>query len=447
MAGAKEAGGVGDRAGSVKGAAAGRGIGLALTLAVAALAAGAVGGCQAPAPFDEAQVGAAPLDEAQAGATPDGAAVDLAATRAECKGKGCEARAGGEANLMPACAPGSPKCDPELNGVGVFVARDGQFCLPSYWPARYCVRSFINDPGGIKVKLAASTSDESFEWNVTASFRPEGFALPQLNSLASITTDKGRLVIKYRRLVIGGPSPVVVVPDDKLRWVWLEFTSGPATLAWPTYQLRFEPAGSTLADGPSPRESIGRYRVSFRVDPESSPPSSPWSPFCTDAAGAQLSSSVLGGNEIDPRSARVFRREQSVTLSCVTGAIDTCLTWGYAPWAGEADGDRASLFSACLQAKRAAYYVGKGDLGSYTKPGTPILLRDMFGIHNDPINDASLEAVWTSGGAKCFNWNHRRRPEMLTSGHPDEITMPACPPGVGLGFLSTGKATQSDTTD
>ncbi|MCU0684894.1 MAG: ADYC domain-containing protein [Polyangiaceae bacterium] len=444
MAGAKEAGGVGSKVGEAKGASASRGVGFALTLAVAALVAGAVGGCEGPrleAPDDAAAEATTP-DDTRTAATPAGAAAELAAKRAACEGEGCDARGGVEASLMPGCAPGSPKCDPELNGLGVFVGLDGRFCLPSYGVARYCVRSFINGPDGVKVRLASYRGNgETLELSVTAWFRPEGFVLPQLNHLHSITTEKGRLVIKYRFAGIAQtPSPPIVVPDDKLHWVWLKFGTSPNIAVSNSYQVRFLRADSTFADGPEPREPVARYQVSFRHSSMNPEPSAPWLPLCTDKNGSALLSSVLGGREIDPKSAEMTENDDAVTLSCVSGAIDTCMTWGYAPWAGEADAKRASVFGACLQAKRAAYYVGQGDLGSYTKPGTRILLRDMFGIHNAPINDASLEAVWTPTGAKCFNWKNRRRPEMLPDGHPDDITMPACPPGVGLGFLSTGKS-------
>jgi ADYC domain len=448
MAGVRRAGGVG-------GGAKGVGAGLALIYAAAvAVAVGCIGGCQAPAPLDDAPAPAS-IDDARdgasrddaSGASPDEATTELAA-RGECDGKGCDP-GGGSTAKMPICSPGSPKCDPEQNGLGVFVARDGRFCLQTPQSGRLCVESFVNDPEGVKIRLSpASVREKYVEWKVQATFRPEGFSLPVLYSLHSITTDRGRLVVKYTRLNIGGPPlPPMVASDEDLPFIWLEFANKYNNKAV-AFQLRFFHVDETvLADGPSPRDPIERYFAEYRFGDISTHEWGSWGALCADPDGEKLSASFLGGNEVDFRSAKVTRNAQAVTMSCVTGAIDTCMKWGYAPWAGEGGEKRAQVFGACLQAKRAAYYAGKGDLGSYTKPGTPILLHDTYGIHNDPINDASLEAVWSLTGAKCFNLPKRRRPELLTDGHPEGIEMGACGAGASLGLLSTGKATQSPTTD
>jgi ADYC domain len=451
MAGVRRAGGVG-------GGAKGVGAGLALIYA-AAVAVGGIGGCQAPAPLDDVPAPAS-IDDARdggsrddaSGASPDEATTELTA-RGECDGKGCEP-GGGSTAKMPVCAPGSPKCDPEQNGLGVFVARSGRFCLLAPGADRLCVESFVNGPDGVKARLShAHIREKPFEFNVKASFHSEGLPPLFFPALHSITTDRGRLVLKYSHWTMGpGTLPVTVVStatDAELPSIWIEFAGKYDLSSAAAFQLRFKHIDddTVLADGPSPRAPIERYYAEFRSGHSEIPAGADWSPLCTDPDGETLNVSFLGGNEVDLRSAKVTRNAQAVTMSCVTGAIDTCMTWGYAPWAGEGGETRALVFGSCLQAKRAAYYVTKGDLGSYTKPGTPILLRDMYGIHNDPINDASLEAVWTSGGAKCFNLSNRRRPELLTEGHPEGTTMTACPAGVGLGVLSTGKATQSPITD
>lgn len=450
MAGVRRAGG-----GGAKGA----GAGLVLVHA-AAVAAGVIGGCQAPASPDDAQAPAS-LDDARDGASLDdaggasvaGAVAELVA-RGECDGKGCDPW-GGSTAKMPICSPGSPKCDPEQNGLGVFVARDGKFCLPASGSDRLCVESFVNGPDGVKARLSpAKTKEKPVELEVKASFRPEGFPSMLFPSLHSITTDRGRLVVKYSQWTIGpGPLPVTVVTaatDAELPFIWLEFAGKYDLSAAAAFQLRFKHVGgdTVLADGPSPRDPIERYYAEFRSGSGSEiPAGADWKPLCTDPDGEKLNASFLGGNEVDFRTAKVTKNAQAVTMSCVTGAIDTCMKWGYAPWAGEGDDKRAQVFGSCLHAKRAAYYVGKGDLGSYTKPGTPILLHDIYGIHKDPINDASLEAVWSSLGAKCFNLENRRRPELLTDGHPEGTTMVDCPANAALGLLSTAKAAQSPTTD
>lgn len=452
MAGVRRTGGVGGGAKGVR-------AGLVLVYAMA-LAVGAIGGCQAPVSPDDEQ-GSASLDEAREGASLDDAlgasAVDAdaeLAARGECDGKGCDP-GGGSTAKMPICAPGSPKCDPDQNGLGVFVARHGRYCLPADGSDRLCIESFVNGPDGVKAKLSSAEAKEKpVELKVRASFRSEGFPGVFFPLLHSITTDRGRLVVKYSQWTMGsGPLPVTVVTtatDAQLPSIWLEFSGKYDVSSAAAFQMRFKHIvdATALADGPSPRDPIERYYAEFRSASGSEIPAGvDWKPVCTDPEGENLNVSFLGGQEIDLRSAIVTRNTQAVTMSCVTGAIDTCMTWGYAPWAGEGDEKRGMVFGSCLQAKRAAYYVGKGDLGSYTKPGTPILLHDTYGIHQDAINSASLEAVWSPIGAKCFNLPKRRRPELLTEGHPEGISMNACPSGTALGLLSTGKATQSPITD
>ncbi len=444
----------------------GRGAGVALACAAAVLGAGAFGGCQSPGEAGPGEGG--PVGDASAET-----AGEVETTGAACEGEGCTAPSP-SAGRMRSCPVGSPNCDPDVNGTGVYIAEYSMHCLPTPTPGvRLCPETFINGPnGGVSLRLYPNKGTYGpIDLPITATFETAGFGPMVGERLKSITTEQGRLVVKYTKLNMTTtplpgqtptptptpvPGPIVtpqptasplVVTDAQLPYLKLNVTVdiAPSTASF-SYQLSFTPVGEVLADGPEPRAVIKRFHTLYQMAQGGSTNWTEAKIVCANIDG-KVATSFLGGYQVNNKSAKVTANANAVTMSCETGAIDTCMKWGYAPWAGEGGDKRAALFGACLQAKRAAYFVGKGEYGSYTKSGTPILLKDAFGVHRAEINTASLEASWSVNGAKCFTWANRRRPDMTADEFPHDITLPTCEGAGDPPLLFTGKTTQSDTTD
>ncbi len=450
------------------GKALGRRAGAGLACAALVLGAGASGGCQCVVrsgdPADPS-AGPAPTSSATPGATtpaPPGGTTPVPpgeGTPPKPPGGGTPPKppAGdtppGPDSLMPYCPTGSPTCDPENNGLGVYIARGGKFCLPTLTPqSRLCPETFVNGPQGVMLKLFLTAGPGNAVHTVPVSgvFLEAGPGPNRTRKLKSISADKARLVVKYESIVhtsTGVLSSIETATDAQLTEMSFEFKVPTLTAAF-EYSLKFERAGAVNADGPAPQALLERYRVSYRTKTWGSGSAAwgPWQPICV-GEGGQLKSSFVGGREVNDKSAKVTANANAVTMSCETGAVDTCTKWGYAPWAGGGGPAREQLFGACLQAKRAAYYVGQGELGGFTRPGTPLLLKDVFGVHNDAIDAASLEAAWSPEGAQCFTWKRRRRPELLRQGHPPNVTMRDCVPGATPSLLRTSLGRQGDKTD
>ncbi|NBC41387.1 ADYC domain-containing protein [Corallococcus exiguus] len=181
-------------------------------------------------------------------------------------------------------------------------------------------------------------------------------------------------------------------------------------------------------------------------------PGRPWVNHC-DPRGAEApgrdATAFLPGLRINSVNAAVEHVPAWTTLGCESGAIVTCLDWGYAPWnpdTGVYNGLHGHVFGACLQAKRAAYFVGHGDLTSYTRNGTRIDKRDEFGLGRSANNQIAelraLEALWSPQGAVCLNVENRRVPGITL---PDGVHgVPPCdkpPTWTPTGKLATGPLT------
>ncbi|QRN99359.1 hypothetical protein JRI60_10210 [Archangium violaceum] len=143
---------------------------------------------------------------------------------------------------------------------------------------------------------------------------------------------------------------------------------------------------------------------------------------------------------MDALSAAVTLDADVTTLACRSGAIATCMLWGYKPWDSPSEQPgrvREDLFASCLHAKRAAYFVGQGDFASYTRNGTRILVRDAYGIQGKGARLEQLEAVWGPQGAVCLNPENRRRPEVDLPTYPG--VRPCTAAGLREGVLATGR--------
>jgi len=123
-------------------------------------------------------------------------------------------------------------------------------------------------------------------------------------------------------------------------------------------------------------------------------------------------------------------RENSITITCSSGAVGKCARFGYRPWAKGPQGeDLMPLHAACVRMVRADYC---GDGQPHTKERTTIDTYDDLGIQKRGLaDDASyaFEAGWTEQGAVCVH--HTRWPDLLSREQllarcPSRATMPAC---------------------
>ncbi|HEU4533501.1 MAG TPA: ADYC domain-containing protein [Polyangiaceae bacterium] len=342
-----------------------------------------------------------------------------------CQGEDCIIRT--VQSSLESCPSGT--CDPgPVNGKGVYVVTGGNYCLTADGPSpRFCPETFVTNTAGVRLLLHdAVDGRRTYESRVSATLAtPAG---EKSVDLIGVIATQTKLALRYR----DGTSDRTAT-DAELEALRLQFTvvlqapitSGPRSFA---YELRFRPSDAGgLPDG------MRRYEASYRL--RNAPAG--WSHHCA-GEGKDRAASFLGGKKIDGLTAQVTNDGASVTMSCETGAIEACLAWGYAPWNAKArstaNGDY--LFASCLQAKRAAYFVGRGDPTSYTKDHTPIKVRDPFGIMTN--NAPPLEAIWSPRGAECLNGDLLRRPELRgTLAIPPGV--PRCSPSWSdVGKLATG---------
>jgi hypothetical protein len=119
------------------------------------------------------------------------------------------------------------------------------------------------------------------------------------------------------------------------------------------------------------------------------------------------------------------------------------MAWGYTPWepsTGVRDEVRDYVYRSCLQAKRAAYFVGKGDFRSYTETGTKIEKWDQYHSgEGKPVE--RIEALWSPHGAVCFNKENRRKPqaEAWKGQDPNNLNTYGVGPCASTDFTLDGK--------
>ncbi|WNG28178.1 hypothetical protein F0U62_32360 [Cystobacter fuscus] len=155
---------------------------------------------------------------------------------------------------------------------------------------------------------------------------------------------------------------------------------------------------------------------------------------------------LLPGKQVDGKTGKVTEESRMVTMACYTGAIATCMRWGYNPSdLGEPATTENALLGACIQAKRAAYFLASGDTSSYTQNGKTIAMQDHYKVKKDPIT--ALEAVWTENGAECLNLDNRRinNPPLPTGWNTklhDSCSNDYLKIGPGEKYIFTGKVAQ-----
>ncbi|NOJ82659.1 ADYC domain-containing protein [Myxococcus xanthus] len=306
------------------------------------------------------------------------------------------------------------QCDPDPNGLGIYVAEGHSYCFLHEKTPVACLEGFVNTPEGVALHVRSMYQrDQTLQ--LPLHLRNPGTPVhgepPTLESIHGNVGDffvavrSGDVSRKLRgepvsRLVFGFKLPVDL--------------DGTGTLEGLLYELALEPvSGNRL---------VVRYRPT---------PSTAWLRQCQAPENPNVASVLLPQRQVDGLTAAVRPHDATLTVACESGAIGACMNWGYQPWTPEklqADPDREFVHGACLQAKRAAYFVGQGDPGSYTVSGTEILRRDAHGFGRNSNNDLQeleyLEALWSPRGAECLNLANRRSKVPI----PNGLTLPACGP-------------------
>lgn len=139
-----------------------------------------------------------------------------------------------------------------------------------------------------------------------------------------------------------------------------------------------------------------------------------WNSYCDkDPQGQQLALFYYGHADAE----NGYQAAQKISITCSSGVIAKCITWGYSPYADHAKA--AALFNTCLRMARADYCGnGKG----YTKNGMSINIYDNYGIQvSDNDKELAFEAAWNENGAMCVH--HSRVQENIDI----EGLIKACP--------------------
>lgn len=200
----------------------------------------------------------------------------------------------------------------------------------------------------------------------------------------------------------------------------------PTGLLTTPYSLRFGSAASL----DSQLGDVDGYQVEVRP---ASVIGASWSSYCKGPDGSSQRAVFYQGSQWDPLSGARSDGANLVTLTCESGSVARCMSWGYRPWtsgrlASGADASLRDYHQACVHMKRAAYC---GSSKANTIDGTKIIVNDPF---SPPVNSGPtdvLEALWTDSGATCVS--NRRRPEIPFLGCP--LPLPTCPSSPSGGYL------------
>ncbi|KFE70160.1 hypothetical protein DB31_5202 [Hyalangium minutum] len=305
--------------------------------------------------------------------------------------------------LDTGCTSGN--CSDPTNGQGIYIAKGFGYCIWLHRDIYFCPEYFSQSQSGPQLTgQTVNSKGESLTQAVTFPVAGRRLGLPV--DVLRIGLNAQDLVIAYK-----DASGYYELSGTDLGNLELDLQN--STLG--AFSLRFRPAaldkGVMLYEAEYIRASM-----------------SAWAPTCQDSAGKVA---FIPERRVDPVTAKVAKDTDSgvVTMACRTGAIATCMVWGYRPHE-VSDPERQSMadtaYATCLQAKRAAYFVQSGDYASYTTEGTHIALQDLYGIMN--VSMPGVEAVWGPEGARCFSESYRRipNPGAVLPALPTVIPVPAC---------------------
>lgn len=141
--------------------------------------------------------------------------------------------------------------------------------------------------------------------------------------------------------------------------------------------------------------------------------------LCDNDPGDGHRAAAIADLTVDPASADMAERPETLYIACISGAVGKAVEWGYRPWELGVDD-----FEAVVRVIRADYC---GDGVSWTKPGTSIQLADVWEIHGFEAPIGATEALWGRGGAICLS---QPRADMKVACPGGDL--PACDPGASL---------------
>ncbi|WNG27839.1 hypothetical protein F0U62_30395 [Cystobacter fuscus] len=297
-------------------------------------------------------------------------------------------------------------CDPggSGNAKGIYTAEGGNYCFMVRDRPFFCPEAFINTPTGVLLEMRYL--DQPLRL-VQPKVRGKLAANSKPVEVLAINGDRTELSIKYR---VEGETKESIAKGDSLSTLVLGLESlitgtGDASPIM-NYELRFSAHQPPKPDATT--DKVHRYKLEYRE----ALPGANWVRHCqADAGGAVVS--FLQGQRVSGVNASVKLDPQVTSMGCEQGSLVTCLAWGFTPWdssTGLRDETRDYVYRSCLQAKRAAYFVGHRDFKSYTKKGTKIEKWDQY-ASGDGKPVERIEALWSPQGAVCFNPENRRRPD------------------------------------
>ncbi|RKH24297.1 hypothetical protein D7V77_21165 [Corallococcus sp. CA041A] len=354
------------------------------------------------------------------------------------------------------CPTGQPSCrPPETNGLGIFVVEGGTYCFQVDGRPRFCPEAFANIPASTSARspsvrlmgrVPSRPGDLLGGYTVTGVLQnPHTSGTGEFVTIHSIQAEGTRFTVNYCPMssdCIDTATQVLQLGDENLHQLRLR-VSLPADDGGREGAATFEVA---VTPRPGASTQVRGYDVLYREA------TGPWVHHCDPRgviASGRDATSFLPGLRINSVNAAVEPVPTWTTIGCESGAIVSCLDWGYVPWnpdTGVYDTLRGHLFGSCLQAKRAAYFVGRGDLKSYTRNGTRIDKRDQFGLGrnaNSQVEELrTLEALWSPQGAVCLNPENRRVPDIAPPA--GMLGVPPCarpPTWTPTGKLATGTFT------
>ncbi|HEX5749579.1 MAG TPA: ADYC domain-containing protein [Archangium sp.] len=292
-------------------------------------------------------------------------------------------------------------CDPGGNGnaKGLYTAEGGNYCFMAGDQRLFCPEAFIHRPKGLMLAIRYLNGAFSvIEYPVSARLAADSSPV----YLLAVEGDRTQLTIKYRLNDVA-----YTLTGDDVSKVILSLSSMPMGHGDATQLISYDMRFFTDQKEKTAKDGVHRYTLKYRE----LRPGSTWQRHC--AGDDETVVSFLPRLRVSGRTGYVKDDATVTTMGCEQGSIVTCLAWGYTPWApatGVLDETRNYVFQSCLQAKRAAYFVGKGDWRSYTKRGTKIFRRDQYGFARPQDSIDRVEALWSPLGAVCLNTKNRRRP-------------------------------------
>ncbi len=136
-----------------------------------------------------------------------------------------------------------------------------------------------------------------------------------------------------------------------------------------------------------------------------------------DAMGSHAAA-VIKDVTIDPDTADMAVRKNTVYVACVSGAVGKAITWGYRPW------ERSlAEFSTAVRMVRADYCF---DGMSWTETGTKMQVKDRWNVNTFLSAAPPTEVVWTKTGIACLTQPRAStyQPAQVTC---DGHVIPSCP--------------------